>query len=82
MTAIFEMPIQSETLDGDEIANITGSKLRPQQLDWLDKNHWMYHKNRAGTPIVGRLYARLKMAGISTSTLTTGGWTPDFSAVK
>lgn len=61
MGAMFELTLPSETLDADELAEITGSKLRSLQMEWLAKNRWLYHVNRAGNPVVGRMYARLKM---------------------
>ena len=83
MAAIFEMPIASETLTADELAQITGCARRGDQIEWLTVNGWTYHKNRAGEAIVGRLYARLKMAGITPAALaTSGGWVPDFSAIR
>lgn len=83
MTAIFEMPIASETLAHEEIVTITGCARKGEQSEWLGANGWTFHKNRAGEPIVGRLYARLRMAGITPAALaTTGGWVPDFSGIK
>lgn len=82
MTALFELPLASETLTADEVVQITGCARRGDQIEWFSCNGWAFHKNRAGEPIVGRLYARLKMAGISLATLTTGGWSPDFSAIR
>ena len=83
MSAIFEMPIDSETLTTDEVAQITGCSRKSDQIEWLSCNGWIFHKNRAGEPIVGRLYARLKLAGITPASLTTsGGWVPDFSGIR
>lgn len=80
MSAIFEMSIQSETLSADELSAITGCTRRNDQIEWLASNGWAFHKNKAGQAIVGRLYARLKLAGISPAALaTSGGWVPDFS---
>lgn len=80
MTAIFEFPLPSETLEPEEVVKITGCKQRGDQVAWLDRNSWLFHKNKAGDPIVGRMYARLRMAGINPIALTTsGGWVPDFS---
>ena len=80
MTAIFEMPLASETLTRDELADITGSSRRAEQIKWLTGNAWTYHTNRAGEPIVGRMYARLKLSGIQPAVMaTSGGWMPDFS---
>ncbi|MER2626812.1 MAG: DUF4224 domain-containing protein [Accumulibacter sp.] len=83
MTAIFEFPIASETLSPEELAEITGSPRSALQTDWLTQNGWTYHTTRAGAPIVGRMYARLRLAGIAPAALTTtGGWVPDFSALR
>jgi hypothetical protein len=83
MSAIFEMQIGSETLANDEVAQITGASRKNDQIEWLSCNGWIFYKNRAGEAIVGRLYARLKLAGISPASLTTsGGWEPDFSKVS
>jgi hypothetical protein len=83
MSAIFEMPIESETLTPEEIAQITGCSRRGDQTEWLSNNGWTFFRNRAGAPIVGRLYARLKLAGITPAALTTtGGWVPDFSGIQ
>ena len=75
-------PIQSETLAPDEFADITGSRTAHGQLEWLDANGWPHHKNRAGAPIVGRWYARLRLAGITPQAATAEGWAPDFTLIK
>lgn len=83
MSAIFEMPIDSETLAPDELTQITGCARKGDQIEWLSCNGWTFHKNKAGEAIVGRLYARLKLAGITPAALaTTGGWVPDFSGIR
>lgn len=83
MPAIFEFPMQSETLEPEEISEITGCSRRAEQVEWLSRNHWTFHKTRAGAPVVGRMYARLRMSGINPSVMaTTGGWTPDFSTLN
>ena len=83
MTAIFEMPINSEILQPEEIATITGCKARREQIDWLTKNGWTSHANKAGNPIVGRLYTRLKLSGINPASLGTAtGWIPDLSKIR
>ena len=82
MSAIFEFPIASETLTPEELFAITGCVRRGEQIEWLNRNNWTFHKNKSGDPIVGRLYARLKMAGITPSVLTSSaGWSPDFSSI-
>lgn len=83
MTAIFEMPISSETLSQDEIVFITGCSRRADQVIWLEAQGWTFIKNKAGEPIIGRMYARLKLSGINPSTLTNPStWAPDFKKAR
>ena len=81
MTAMFEIPIASETLDTDELTTITGCPRKGEQVEWLTTNGWVHHRTRAGAPVVGRLYARLKLAGITPAAMA-GGWSPDLSGVR
>ena len=82
VSAIFELPILSETLTVDEIAAISGAARKADQIAWLKGNGWLYHTTRSGEPVVGRLYARLKLSGINPGALTSsGGWVPDFSGL-
>lgn len=60
---IDDLPV-SEILTEDELVAITGYKRPAKQCAWLDQNGWVYYKNRAGHPIVGRIYVRQKLAGI------------------
>lgn len=83
MSAVFEMTLESEILSPEEITQITGCARRTDQVAWLIDNGWTHYLNRAGTPIIGRLYARLKLAGINPAVLaTSGGWVPDFSNLQ
>lgn len=84
MTAVFELPITSETLEPEELLRITGAARPKEQIEWLDKNGWVYQVNRARLPIVGRLYARLRMLGVPhpASVLSQSSWAPDFSAIN
>lgn len=82
MAAIFDMPIESETLNCEEIAQITGCARKGDQLEWLDGNGWIFHKNKAGEPIVGRLYARFKLAGIDLERVSPAAGLPDFSKAR
>lgn len=82
MTALFEMPLVSETLTAEELQDITGAARKAEQVGWLEAHDWHYVRNRGGEPIVGRLYARLKLAGLSPQTLLTppnDTWEPDMS---
>lgn len=83
MNALFEMPIDDEILSSEELAQITGCARKTDQIDWLCGNDWTYHKNKAGEPIVGRLYTRLRLAGINPKALTSpGSWVADFSGIR
>jgi len=83
MAAVFEMPLSSEVLSPGEVAEITGCGRRSDQIQWLTDNAWTFHKTKAGNPIVGRLYARLKLTGINPATMATmGKWVPDFSSIR
>jgi hypothetical protein len=86
VSAIFELPLQSETLSPEEIVDISGCARKADQVDWLKSNNWVFVQNRAGLPIVGRLYARMRLAGINPATLAanSGGssWQIDTSKVR
>ncbi|MFP3535291.1 DUF4224 domain-containing protein [Pseudomonas sp. SIMBA_021] len=59
--------LQSETLDQDELHTITGYQLPSKQIQWLTNNHWEFVLTGARRPIVGRVYARMKLAGVKPS---------------
>lgn len=84
MTAIFEVPIQTETLSVEELFAISGCSRKGDQIDWLTRNAWVFFQNRSGLPVVGRLYARMKLAGLNPNSLTAGngGWQLDTSKVR
>ena len=58
------MEIQSETLAEEELTTITGYLLPYKQIQWLTDNRWEFVLTCARRPIVGRVYARLKLAGV------------------
>ncbi|WP_462370326.1 DUF4224 domain-containing protein [Oxalobacter formigenes] len=82
MSAIIQIPPQSMTLSSDEIAEITGSKMRMHQVDWLRRNGWIYHLSKAEEPIVGRFYATMKMAGVNISGQIDASNEPRFGEVR
>lgn len=77
------MDTQTETLAEEELAEITGYQLPSKQIQWLSINGWQYVLTRSRRPIVGRVYARLKLAGVSPSATNsvTETWTLDLSRV-
>ena len=84
MTAMFELPLHSETLTADEVIDISGSSRKNDQIEWLKRNGWIFHQNRAGMPVIGRLYARMKLAGINPAAMAMSdrGWQLDTAKVR
>lgn len=78
------MEIQSETLADEELATITGYQTPSRQIQWLSNNHWQYVLTGARRPVVGRVYARLKLAGVkpSAANAVAETWTLDLSSVR
>lgn len=78
------MEIQSETLSEEELTAITGYQLPSKQIQWLTENRWEFVLTGARRPIVGRVYARLKLAGVkpSASNAVAETWTLDLSNVS
>ena len=78
------MHIQTETLAEEELATISGYQTPSKQIQWLTDNHWEYVLTGARRPIVGRMYARMKLAGIQPFTVkaVAEAWTLDLSKVS
>ncbi|WP_277758008.1 MULTISPECIES: DUF4224 domain-containing protein [Pseudomonas] len=80
--------MKTEILSDEELAELTGYKARAYQRRWLIDRQWMFVESRGKRPLVGRMYARMKLGMIS-STITDLNpppaapvWTPDFSRVN
>ncbi|MDF2792669.1 MAG: hypothetical protein K0S85_422 [Pseudomonas orientalis] len=80
--------IEAEIFSDDELAALTGYKQRAHQRKWLIDRNWVFIESRGGRPLVGRMYARMKL-GMSNPVLieqslppTRPVWTPDFSRVN
>lgn len=73
-----------ELLTDNEVASITGYQTPSRQIQWLASNGWQHVLNGARRPVVGRLYARLKLAGLkpSEANAVTETWTFDLSRVN
>lgn len=82
MTALFELSIATEVLQSEELAAITGCIRKADQIEWLRANQWRHYKNRAGEPVVGRLYARMQLAGIKPSADVSSSESPSFDQVR
>ncbi len=74
----------SETLTGPEIEAITGYRLPSKQITWLKLKGWQFVTNGANHPVVGRVYARLKLAGVkpTSANAVAEAWSLDLSRVK
>ena len=77
------VPVESEFLTADELKSLTG-KARPRdQIEELARRGWLHEVNAGNEPIVGRFYARLKLAGVDFRDLASHlGPEPDFSKVR
>jgi len=77
-----------ELLTEAELASITGYRRPREQQRWLDAERWRYALSGAGRPIVGRFYARLKLAGLNPGLLLAAAerphdeWQMDLGKVK
>jgi hypothetical protein len=78
------LQIPSETLSEDELAAITGYKTPSFQRQWLSRNSWEHVLTGAQRPVVGRVYARLKLAGVkpSATNAVAETWSLDLSRVS
>jgi hypothetical protein len=76
--------IASEILAAEELASITGYKTPSKQIAWLASHGWHYTLSGAQRPIVGRVYTRLKLAGVrpSAANATSESWSLDLSKVS
>ena len=68
----------------DELVAITGYQRPSLQLDWLNRNGWKYVLTGARRPVVGRVYARMKLAGVTPSAVNPAAetWTLDLANVS
>lgn len=73
------IPIDSILLVPDEVKAITGRSHRKEQMEWLRSNGWKFAVNAANDPVIGRLYATLKLAGQELGGVSIGAGLPDFS---
>jgi hypothetical protein len=79
-----QISFPGELLTDDEVASITGYLTPSKQIQWLASNGWQHVLNGARRPVVGRLYARLKLAGLkpSEASAVTETWTFDLTRVS
>lgn len=74
----------SEFLSDEEVRAMIGAAWPSKQIEWLNSHHWRYELNAAGRPVVGRIYARLRLAGVkpNASNATAEPWSLDLSKVS
>lgn len=82
VTVNIELHIEDETLDEAQIVKITGRHFKAQQIAWLQENGWQFVVNARDEPVVGRMYARFKLAGVELSQATVVVARPDFSKAR
>lgn len=80
--------MQAEILSDDELADLTGYKRRADQRKWLKDRNWAFVESRGGRPLVGRMFARMKLGMVNPTIVEQNPppgrpvWTPDFSKVN
>ena len=80
--------IEAEILSDEELADLTGYKQRAHQRKWLNDRNWVFIESRGGRPLVGRMYARMKLGMTNPALVEQSAppmrpvWTPDFSRVN
>lgn len=74
----------SEFLTEDEMRAMIGATWPRKQIQWLERHQWPFEVNAAGRPIVGRVYARLRLAGVKPDqkNVTAEPWVLDMSNVN
>jgi hypothetical protein len=84
MTTLLALPAEDELqLTDAELAKLTGTPQHSLQIDWLKGNRWAYTLTRAGRPVVGRLYANLKLSGVEVATIVSPqAFELNFSAIQ
>lgn len=78
------METPSEFLSREELADMIGAKSPKKQIEWLANHGWRYELNASRKPVVGRIYARLKLAGVrpNGAAAVAEPWTLDLSKVS
>lgn len=57
--------METEILSDEELAELTGYKARAYQRRWLIDRQWVFVESRGKRPLVGRMYARMKLGMLS-----------------
>lgn len=75
------MNAYDEILKPEEVTALTGRAQRSAQVQWLKDNDWRHGLNAANDSVIGRWYARMKLAGVDLSHMAPGRL-PDFTQVR
>ena len=84
----FTRTLETEIFSDEELADLTGYKQRAHQRRWLNDRNWVFVESRGGRPLVGRMYARMKLGMTNPTSAEQStppprpAWTPDFSRVN
>ena len=84
-TALLSLPSVDELqLTEAELGALTGTPQYKLQIEWLKANGWTFTLTRAERPVVGRLYANLRLANLDVSTMSSSSndWTPNVAALN
>ncbi|MBW6289051.1 DUF4224 domain-containing protein [Pseudomonas aeruginosa] len=78
------METPSEFFSKEELEAMIGAKSSKKQVEWLASHGWKYELNAAQRPVVGRIYARLRLAGVKPNgtVAVQEPWTLDLSKVS
>lgn len=84
MPTLLALPATGELqLCDAELESLTGATQARLQIDWLRGNGWAYTLTRNGKPVVGRLYANLKLSGVEVATIVRPDhFEPNFAAIQ
>ncbi|WP_223435222.1 MULTISPECIES: DUF4224 domain-containing protein [unclassified Pseudomonas] len=80
--------METEILSDEELADLTGYKARAYQRRGLIDRQLVFVESRDKRPLVGRMYARMKLGIVSPTIVDPNrvpaapAWTPDFSRVN
>ena len=64
MTDLTLQEVATEILADADIEIITGLVYPAAQIKWLKKHGWNFEINRKNKPVVGKYYARMRLAGV------------------
>jgi len=84
LTSLLPLPAANETtLTPEEVKRITGASEKKLQIAWLTANRWKHTTDRHGVPVIGRLYANLKLGGLDMENIVADvEWEPNLDSIS